>query len=94
MVTRLTDGGTTTFSRECSFRGLAWVVTATLCLVPGAQWLVQIICWYLIVGGAPPCPVPGTTLSGALAEKGYFTPTALFGLRAINRGGDWPWVGC
>jgi hypothetical protein len=46
------------FSREYSFRGLAWVVTATLCPVPRAQWLVQIIHWDLTVGGAPPCPVP------------------------------------
>jgi hypothetical protein len=29
MVTELSGGGTAAFSRECSFRGLAWVVTAT-----------------------------------------------------------------
>jgi hypothetical protein len=29
MVIGLSGGSTTTFSRECSFGGLAWVVTAT-----------------------------------------------------------------
>jgi hypothetical protein len=29
MVTGLSDDGTAVFSKECSFRGLAWVVTAT-----------------------------------------------------------------
>ena len=101
MVTGLSGGGTVVFSRECSFWGLAWVAppplgwcTTTLCLVPGAQWIIQISHWNLTVGGAPPCPVTGTTLSGALGEKEYFAPTALFGLGAINRGGARAWAGC
>jgi hypothetical protein len=43
--------------------------------------------------GAPPCPVPGTAMFGALADNSPIASTTLFGLGAINRGGAWPWAG-
>ena len=33
-----------------------------------------------VVTATPPCPVPGTVVSDALAETSSFAPMALFGL--------------
>ena len=74
-----TVGGTATPGRR----------TTPICPVPGLQRLVEIAIGIRPLGGAPPCPGPGTAVSGALAETSSFAPTALFGLEAINRGGSW-----
>jgi hypothetical protein len=80
------------FPRDYVFGDLTGMVTATPMAVPPPPYPVpQRLRWFSTVGSSPPCLVPGTDLSGDLAEIAPRGIRGLFACVAINRGCGRPW---